>query len=167
MKDQTMRQESDNQMLSKQERLLQFDKFDRNDAWRLADTIRRICEERSVALSIEIRLAKETVFFYSMPGTTPNNANWVRRKRNVVELLQQSSYACGDALEREGVSLQDKHGLCPLDYAAFGGSFPINVSGCGCIGVVTVSGIPQREDHAIVVQALATMCGVPVEAIAL
>jgi uncharacterized protein (UPF0303 family) len=37
----------------------------------------------------------------------------------------------------------------------------------GCVGTVTVSGVPQREDHAIVVEALATLCGVPLADVAL
>lgn len=38
---------------------------------------------------------KETVFFHSMRGTTPANADWVRRKRSTVELLHKSTYAIG------------------------------------------------------------------------
>ena len=39
-------------------------------------------------------------------------------------------------------------------------SFPIVVDGVGCIGAVTVSGLPQRADHDLVVEALADLCGV-------
>jgi uncharacterized protein (UPF0303 family) len=44
--------------------------------------------------------------------------------------------------------------LDPALYAAHGGAFPIRVAGAGVIGVVAVSGLPQREDHALVVTAL-------------
>ena len=44
MKDETMRNDSDEQMLARQEQALQFAKFDRTDAWRLGETIKQICE---------------------------------------------------------------------------------------------------------------------------
>ena len=39
-------------------------------------------------------------------------------------------------------------------YAAHGGAFPILLRGTGCIGTVAVSGLPQLEDHRLVVEAL-------------
>jgi uncharacterized protein (UPF0303 family) len=114
-----------------------------------------------VGVTIEIRRAKETLFFYAMPGTTPNNAEWARRKRNTVELLHRSSYFSGLANQKEGSSIQLRTGVPLNDYAEHGGSFPVRVKGVGCVGTVTVSGVPQREDHGIVVEALADLCGVP------
>jgi uncharacterized protein (UPF0303 family) len=91
----------------------------------------------------------------------------VRRKRNTVELLHQSSYRVGLAHQKENTSLPQKTGVSLNDYAEHGGSFPIRVKGVGCVGTVTVSGVPQREDHAIVVEALASLCGVPLAEVAL
>lgn len=45
-------------------------------------------------------------------------------------------------------------GLNPRDYVAAGGSFPVRVNGVGLIGAITVSGLPQREDHQLVVEVL-------------
>ena len=47
--------------------------------------------------------------------------------------------------------------------SSHGGSFPLHVAGVGCVGAVTVSGLPQRDDHALVVEALAATCGVPID----
>jgi uncharacterized protein (UPF0303 family) len=158
---------TDLERLALQEQDLQFDTFNQATAWTLGTKIKALCESEGVALAIEIRIAKDTVFYYAMPGTGPTNADWARRKRNVVELLHTSSYAVGLKLAQEGSSLEAKQGLPLRDFTAHGGSFPIRVRGVGVIGVVTVSGIPQREDHGMVIKALAALCGVPLTQVAL
>jgi len=158
---------SDLARLAEQEQRLVCAAFDEGSAWTLGTSIKSLCEARGVAVSIEVRLARETVFFYAMPGTSPNNADWVRRKRNTVELLQHSSYSVGLGYQRDGGSLVEKLGVSLRDFATHGGSFPIRVRGVGCVGAVTVSGVPQREDHAIVVEALAAYCGVALASVAL
>ena len=89
-----------------------------------------------------------------MPGTTPDNADWIRRKRNVVERYHRSSYAIGLTHQRTQTTLQAKTGLDPKDYAPHGGCFPIILAGTGCVGTITVSGLPQRDDHNLVVAVL-------------
>jgi len=79
----------------------------------------------------------------------------VRRKRNTVELQARSSYAVGLALGAEGSTLQDKMGLPLRDYASHGGSFPLRSRSGLLWGAVTVSGLPQREDHELVAAVLA------------
>lgn len=157
----------DLERLAWQEQRLVLERFDEATAWQLGASIKALCEARQQALTIEVRRAKETLFFYAMPGTSPHNAEWARRKRNTVELLHRSSYAVGLANQRDGSSLPQKVGLPLADYAEHGGSFPIRVAGVGCVGSVTVSGVPQREDHAIVVEALALLCGVGLVDVAL
>lgn len=154
--------ETDLALIAKQEAHLRFAAFDEDTAWTLGALLKTKAKALGAAVVIEVRLARETVFFFAMPGTAPANADWARRKRNTVELLNCSSYATGLALKAEQATLEDKMGLPTRDYACHGGSFPIVVTGVGCIGVVTVSGLPQRQDHALVVQALAELCGVAV-----
>ncbi len=81
---------------------------------------------------------------------------------NVVELLHQPSYAVGLETVRDGRSVLEQMGSPDHEVASHGGSFPIIVEGVGCIGAVTVSGLPQRDDHELVVEALAARCGVDV-----
>ncbi|MCV4271304.1 heme-degrading domain-containing protein [Pseudomonas capsici] len=159
-------QQDDLRRIALQEKLLRFKAFDKAAAWKLGLRLKTLCEEAAVSTTIEIRLARETVFFYAMPETASSHADWARRKRNVVELMGQSSYRVGLSFE-DGNSLEASMGLSPADYACHGGSFPLQVEGFGFIGVVTVSGLPQRQDHALVVRALAEMCGVELSDIAL
>lgn len=146
-------------IIAKQEELLQFTVFGNTTAWQLGEGIKKHCESRSLAVTIEIRLCRETIFFYAMPGTSPNNSDWARRKRNTTELQQRSSYAVGLAL-LEGETLESQSGLPLRDYAHHGGSVPIRVKGVGCVGAATISGLPQREDHNVLVQAMADFIGV-------
>jgi len=167
----------DIERLALQERRLRFSRFDENTAFALGCGLRALCIERGIALAIEVRWMRRTVFRHTMAGTSAANDDWVRRKRNTVELFGQSSYAVGRMLAREGESLDTKMGLATRDFATFGGGFPVLLEGAGCVGAVTVSGLPQREDHALVVQVLvvqvlvvqvlADLCGVPLAKVVL
>lgn len=157
----------DLERLAHQETVLQFAHFDGATAWSLGCRLKELAEARSAALTIEVRLGGHPVFFHAMPGTSPANEDWARRKHNSVELLHRSSYRIGRELEREGTTLEAKLGLPLRDHASHGGCFPLMLRGTGVIGVVTVSGLPQRDDHALVVQALAELCGVAPESVAL
>jgi uncharacterized protein (UPF0303 family) len=152
--------------IARQEDLLQFHTFDNSTAWAVGSALKAHCEVHGLAVTIEVRLARDTVFFYSMPGTSPNNSDWARRKRNTTELQQRSSYAVGLALA-PGETLETQSGLPLRDYAHHGGSFPVRVRGVGYLGTVTISGLPQRDDHRVVVQVLADMLGVSLEGLVL
>ena len=158
-----MSSERDLERIALQEARLRFARFDARTAWDLGQRLKAAAEARGVAVAIEIRIALETVFFYAMPGTAPANADWVRRKRNTVELTQRSSYAIGNLPLRDGETTLQRMGLPGRDYAVAGGAFPLFVEGVGCIGTVAVSGLPQRDDHALVVEVLGEMCGVSMD----
>jgi uncharacterized protein (UPF0303 family) len=153
--------------IAEQERRLRFPRFDAHTAWEIGSQLKAAAEARGVAVTIEIRLNGQTLFLYAMEGTSPDNADWARRKRNVADLHGTSSYAVGLGLKRDGGSLEEKLGLPTRDYAAHGGSFPIALAGSGPVGTITVSGLPQREDHAMIVAALADYLGLPLAELAL
>ncbi len=145
--------------IDEQTRRLRFGAFDEATAWLLGCDLQRRAADLDVAVTIEVRLAGSTVFLHAMRGTAPANADWARRKRNVVELLHRPSYAVGLEAERSGRSLLTEMGLDDREVASHGGAFPIVVEGVGVVGVATVSGLPQRQDHELVVEALAELCG--------
>lgn len=151
--------ERDLEQIARQERQLMFKSFDANIAWTLGCELRTRAESLKAALVIDISLHDRQLFHCAMPGTTPDNADWVRRKRNTVLRCHQSSYRVGLKSALEGISYFEKTGVSPHDYAVHGGGFPITLEGLGCIGAITVSGLPQREDHELVVQVLAKHLG--------
>jgi uncharacterized protein (UPF0303 family) len=151
--------EEDITAIAEQERVLAFERFDAQAGWALGMRLRAVAEKGQLPVAIDITSHAMPVFYCAMPGSTADNARWVRRKRNVVLNFFRSSYGIGRALARDEATLQSRFGLADADYAAHGGSFPITVAGTGCIGAVTVSGLPQRDDHNLVVSVLAEILG--------
>ena len=141
------------------ELLLQFRGFDDADAWELGTRMRARAFAAGLSLVIDIRRGDDCLFFTAMPGTSPANADWARRKRNLVNLVHMSSYRVGLRVA-EGADLMGAMALDPRDHAPHGGCFPIHVIGTGVVGSVTVSGLPQRDDHKFAVDAIAEFLGV-------
>jgi uncharacterized protein (UPF0303 family) len=148
--------EDDLAAIAMQERELCFDRFDEDVAWNLGSRLRTMAVARKGGVVIDIRRFGQPLFYCALAGTTPDNAEWVRRKSNLVARFHRSSYRMGIEM---GASLFEKYALPMSDYAAHGGSFPICVQGSGVIGSITVSGLPQRADHELVVEALCVELG--------
>ena len=159
--------EQDMERVVKQEERLRFPGFDANTAWTVGTRIRALAASRGVAVAIDIQVNGHQLFFTAMPGTTPNNIDWIRRKRNVVQHFHRSSYAIGLELHQKRTTLAEEIGLDARDYAPHGGCFPIKLKGTGCIGTITVSGLPQRADHELIVEVLAEFHEQPLKELAL
>jgi len=149
----------DLEKIALQERELRLPHLDANFAWDLGSRIRAMALERGLTLVIDVRRFGQPLFYAALEGTTPDNAEWVRRKSNVVARFHRSSYAVGMTLKVKSTTLLERYGLPVADYAADGGSFPLIVEGAGIVGSVTVSGLPQRDDHHLVVEALCALLG--------
>lgn len=154
-----MNLESDLAKITQQEQALILQKFDHEVAWRIGTRLRELAVARNLPVVIDVRRFGEPLFYAALSGTSPNNAEWVRRKSNVVARFFRSSYGMGRDLDLKQTSLLERQALPLSDYAAHGGSFPIHVANAGIIGSVTVSGLPQRADHELVVEALCAETG--------
>lgn len=142
-----------------QERELLLSRLDSEAAWKLGVVLRTMAVERGLAVVIDVRRFGQPLFYAALEGTTPDNAEWVRRKSNVVARFHRSSYAVGLGLEKKNSSLTESQGLPLSDFATHGGSFPLRVAGAGVVGSATVSGLPQRADHELLVEALCALLG--------
>lgn len=149
----------DLQSITAQEKALVFPHFDADRAWQLGAYLREIAKARGLVLAIDVRTFGQSLFFCALDGATPDNADWVRRKSNVVAHFRRSSYALGLRMQQAGTTLAEKHGLAASEYAPHGGAFPLTLASTGVIGSVTVSGLPQRADHELVVEALCAHLG--------
>ena len=141
--------------IEEQERTLLFRRFDNDDAWRLGSLIVGLARERRLPVTVDIRRGAQQLFHAALPGTTADNDDWVARKARVVQRFGSSSYLMGLRSAAKGRDFTTHRADLPADeYAAHGGSFPINVIGVGVVGAITVSGLPQADDHALVVEVV-------------
>ncbi|MEW2076631.1 heme-degrading domain-containing protein [Streptomyces sp. NPDC012403] len=140
--------------LEAQERRLVFQRFTYDDAWALGSLLVEMARERQAPVAIDIHRAGQQLFHAALPGSAPDNDAWIARKRRVVERYGSASYLVGARHRAKGTTFEASSRLDPDTYAAHGGSFPLTVEGVGVIGAVTVSGLPQLQDHELVVEAL-------------
>ena len=159
--------EQDLRRIALQEERLRFERFDAGVAWDLGLALKAAADKRRVGVAIDISTPSYTLFSHAMQRATPDNAEWVRRKRNVTLRFHRSSYAIGLELQRDKRTLEERHGLRADDYMAHGGCFPIRLAGPTCIGAITVSGLPQREDHDLLTRTLAVFLKVKIKDVAL
>jgi uncharacterized protein (UPF0303 family) len=146
--------ETSSKELAAQEDRLQFDRFDNETALALGQYLLAAAQERSLPVVISVRRNGQRLFHAALPGTSPDNDAWIDRKSRVVDRYGHSSFYIGTLHREAGDTFEEKSRLDPDLYAAHGGVFPIILRGTGPIGTVGVSGLPQAEDHAFVVEQL-------------
>ncbi|HTV23690.1 MAG TPA: heme-degrading domain-containing protein [Polyangiaceae bacterium] len=158
----------DLERIALQEQRLQFDRFDAEVAWKIGSALRTAALEQGKSVAIDITLAGAPLFYSAMPGTTPNNGEWIRRKKNVLQRFHKSTYAVGLEYQRNDTTLEARTGAPLVDFVTAGGCFPIRIKGSAAVlGSITVSGLPERQDHELVVRVLAQHLGVDPESLAL
>jgi uncharacterized protein (UPF0303 family) len=140
--------------LAAQEERLQFDRFDNEIALALGQHMLAAAQERALPVVISVRRNGQRLFHAALPGTSPDNDAWIDRKSRVVDRYGHSSFYIGTLYREAGDTFENKSRLDLDLYAAHGGVFPIILRGTGPIGTVGVSGLPQAEDHAFVVEQL-------------
>jgi uncharacterized protein (UPF0303 family) len=143
----------DIETLRAQETLLVYPSFGAADALTLGMILLDMGRAKALPIVINIRTPNQTLFHASLPGATPLNDLWAQRKSNAVLTYHISSLHLGERMRAGGKTFAGD-GLPDADYAAHGGSVPIRLATGQVIAAVTVSGLPQRDDHALVIAAL-------------
>ena len=127
--------------------------FAETDALRLGQILTDLALNAALPVVIDIRTSDRTLFHAALPGSAPLNDLWARRKSNTSLRFQEASLLVGTRHREKGETLA-KHGLDSAEFADHGGAVPIRVRGVGVVAVATVSGLPQVEDHQLVVRGL-------------
>ncbi len=137
-----------------QEEELQFTTFTNTTAWELGSALVDAARRDRLAVTVDIRRGDHQLFHAALPGTAPNNDVWIERKNRVVRRFGHSSFYVGSKHRTDGTDFAERELVDPREYAAHGGAFPVIVRGVGLVGTVTVSGLPQADDHRLVVEVL-------------
>jgi len=145
--------------LLQEERELQFEKFNEDTAWELGSGLVEKCAREGIPVTIDIRRGEHQLFHASLPGTSADNDEWVKRKVRLVYRMGHSSFYIGQLLKSKGKSIEEMFLIPESQYAPHGGCFPIIVKGTGLVGAITISGLPQEEDHKLVTQAIRDYLG--------
>jgi len=144
-------------LVKRQEGELVLPSFDEAEAFSLGSAIRERALRDDLAVIVDVRTWDRQMFFAATAGTSADNSEWVRRKINTVRRFQRASYRM--VLERGEAPLGPQWGADPADYVITGGGFPLRVHGAGIIGCLTISGLPGRRDHGVIVDALCDHLG--------
>ena len=142
------------EQLENEERELRFDDFTLDDAWLLGSRMRQAAAQEELPIAIGIVLGQQRVFHAALPGSSSDNDDWLARKTRVALRYGQASLAVGESFRNGGKDFDTDSRLDTSLFAAHGGVVPIRLRGGTVIGAVGVSGLPQLDDHAFVVQQL-------------
>lgn len=137
-----------------QERRLTFPRFDNDTAIDLGLAVVAEARAKALPVTVDVTRAGQQIFHMALPGTVADNDHWVARKVALVMRFGHSSFYMGRKAAAKGVPFHETYLVDPTAFAPHGGCFPIVVEGTGLVGTVTVSGLPQEEDHKLVVEVL-------------
>lgn len=135
-------------------RELQFPGFSPDDSLNLGLLLVELGKERDLPIAIDITKGRQVLFHVALPGATPDNDHWIRAKQRTAARYEVPSLLVGLRGRLGGGRIEDQGWFDERRYAAHGGSFPVYVTGVGAVATVTVSGLPQVQDHDLVVEAL-------------
>jgi uncharacterized protein (UPF0303 family) len=144
--------------VKREEAELQFGAFSNATALRLGSRLVEVALEAEQVVTVDITRGEQQLFHHALEGTSADNDDWIRRKNRVVRRFGHSSFYMGLYYKSQDTTIEEKSLLDPCEYAPHGGAFPITIRGVGVVGTVTVSGLPQEEDHKLVVRVLREFC---------
>jgi len=137
-----------------EEEVLALPALSQSDALTIGQIAYEIGTTRDLAITIEVRLGEWTVFHASLPGSKPENDDWIARKARVVLASGHSTMHERVLSEETNVDWYEVHNLPEILHAIHGGGLPLNVIGNGLVGILLISGLPQVDDHLLGVEII-------------
>ncbi|EMN1929836.1 heme-degrading domain-containing protein [Burkholderia ambifaria] len=135
--------------------------FDAEVARRLGDIAINLASRRGLPIAVGIVGEAAPLFYCALDGSRAHHSDAIRRRQNTVLRFGASSLEIGARFRRAGWSLQSQ-GLSDADYALDGGGVPLRVAGGAIggaiggalVGAMTIAGLDDEHDHALVVESL-------------
>ena len=140
--------------LLQQEEELALSSFTNEDAISLGQELLKLALDQKAPVIVQVRIGEQIIFHSALTGSSSENDWWINRKYRVVEKFKHSSMYVRVSYEEKNQSFEEDSGLDNELYAAHGGGFPISVTDIGMVGVALVSGLPQVEDHKMIIKGL-------------
>jgi uncharacterized protein (UPF0303 family) len=140
--------------LDLEHRTLIFQEFNSNIALEIGLLLVNQARAEQKSITVDITMGSHQLFHCALEGTTDENDQWVIRKNRVAIKFQKSSYYISMLLRFQNKTIEEAYDLSSVEYAPFGGAYPIITVNNGFIGTITVSGLPDYEDHEMVVNAV-------------
>lgn len=135
-------------------RKINLDQFSNAIALEMGMKVIELAKQRQQNIAVQVDRLNQPVFLHVCDGVSVDKHNWLRRKANTAKHFEDSSLYVKQDLQNRGKTLADPYNLDSKDYIAMGGAIPIFVNNAGMIGVITVSGLTDEEDHQLIVEAL-------------
>ena len=139
--------------LLQEELLLTLPALDVADAVEIGEIAKSFGSQRSLPIAVEVRVGDWAVYHASLPGSTPENDWWIRRKAAVVNLKQHSTMYERVSAKERGVDWHSENNLQDETHAIHGGAIPL-ITVDGFKGILIISGLLQVEDHLFAVEVL-------------
>ena len=139
--------------LLEEESLLQLPSLSNSDAVEIGEIATTLGKQRSVPITVQVRIGDWVVFHACLEGSKPENDWWIDRKVAVVMLKHHSTMYERISAQERGVDWHKENNLKDETHAIHGGALPL-ITNEGFKGILIISGLPQVEDHLFAVQVL-------------
>jgi len=139
--------------LLEEEEVLKLASLTNNDALEIGEIATTIGKQRKLPVAIEVRIGEWVVFHASLEGSKPENDWWIGKKSRVVMMKQHSTMYERVLAEELGIDWYKENKVGDDTHAIHGGALPL-ITPSGFAGILTISGLPQVEDHLFAIEVL-------------
>jgi len=133
---------------------IELENFSNKIGLEMGLAIIKLAKEKNHVIAVEVKRLNHTIFLFVDDDLPADKHNWLKRKANVAAHFEESSLRVKEDLIQGNMTLKTTFALNENEYLAKGGAIPIFVKNAGMIAIITVSGLQDKEDHKLIIDAL-------------